>query len=294
MHNKLLIPLILVLLIAAVALHWVIKAKPGEKEIQSVSKFLSNAYWWQGKYPPDFELNLTSGEKFVLSEHIGKEVIVLNFFTTWCEPCKDELPELASYYAKHRGEGLVLVGIDGDEKKDLVEAFAAQMKILYPVGIDEGGGIQEKFAVRSYPTTIMIGADGRIVLYETGAIYNADVTFGSLYKTNLDILKKNRGISKEAYLEGYKNQPLPDTGIGYHPPEEVVLEGRAKDFAMRMRCPYFHLSTQDCHCVYCAELKKRLKAMSLEGMTDEQIMKVLFLADTLASDKTKFNPQNPE
>jgi thiol-disulfide isomerase/thioredoxin len=294
MRNKLLIPLIFVLLVAVVALHWAIKAKPGEKEIQSVSKFLSNAYWWQGKYPPDFELNLLNGEKFVLSEHIGKEVIVLNFFTTWCEPCKDELPELASYYVRHRGEGLILIGIDGDEKKDLVESFAANEKILYPVGIDEGGGIQEKFAVRSYPSTIFIGADGKIALYETGAIYNADVTFGDLYKTNLDILKKNQGISKEAYLEGYKNQPPPDTGVGYHPPEETVLEGRAKEFAARMRCPYTHLSTQDCHCFYCAELKRKLKAMTLEGMTDEQILKDLFLADTLKSDNPKSQTQNPK
>jgi len=215
MRNRVLIPFLLLCLVSVLALHWAIKAKPGEKEIQSVSKFLSNAYWWQGKYPPDFELNLLNGEKFVLSEHIGKEVIVLNFFTTWCEPCKDELPELASYFAKHREEGLVLVGIDGDEKKDLVEGFAANEKILYPVGIDEGGGIQEKFAVRSYPSTIFIGADGKIALYETGAIYNADVTFGSLYKTNLDIVKKNKASAKRSIWRATKTSlpRIPGSGI---------------------------------------------------------------------------------
>jgi thiol-disulfide isomerase/thioredoxin len=287
-----LVPLLLICLASVLALHWVIKAKPQEKDVKELSQQMYKTYWWQGKYPPDFELTLLSGERFVLSEHIGREVIVLNFFTTWCGPCKEELPELGTYYQRHRAEGLVLLGIDGNEKRDLVEKFAGEERVPFPVGIDEGEAVQGKFGVESYPTTIFIGADGKVSLYESGAIDNADVTFGTLFRDQRALLQKGLGISRQAYLDNLKKQPAPPDSE-YWFPGGVSLEGRAKEFAGRMRCPYSHLSTLECHCVTCQEVRKRLKAMSLEGKSDEQILKALFLPDTLTSDTLGSQTPNP-
>lgn len=277
MRNKILIIIGIASLAASIAFHLAIKKKPVEREVNDISRSILNASLWQGKYPPDFELELLNKEKFILSEQIGKKVIILNFFATWCKPCNEEMPELMSYYHKHKAEGLILLGINVNEKKDLVEKFVTEKNLDFPIGIDNESHIQKEYGVENYPTTIFIGADGKIALYETGAIYNAEVTFESLYKISHDILRKNSGIDRATYLANMAKQPpLRKKDYEEDKQEKIVLEGKAAEFAARMRCPSCSKSLMDCRCDLCSAIKKKLKQMNLENKTNGDILRELF------------------
>src|SRR5260370_6815139 len=83
-------------------LHFVLKPAPDEKLLREYAQHMANSTEWQGRIAPDFELKTTRGERFQLSENIGKKIIVLNFFPTWCGPSPEEKPELnASFNPPH-------------------------------------------------------------------------------------------------------------------------------------------------------------------------------------------------
>jgi len=262
--------------------HFKIKKKPDPEQIANYAKQIKKPGDWIGKYAPDFELPLLNGEKFVLSENIGKKVIVLNFFTTWCGPCKKEIPELNRFYGKYPDEELVFIGIDGNEEKDIVESFVKEYKMIFPVGIDDGRKIMEKYGVESYPTTILIGSNGEIWLYETGMISNADITFGSVYEMQKKIIKEGDGIKKEDYLRllmAQESDTKKKTKV-----DEIELTGRAKEFSEKLFCPGCKKPLPQCRGSYSKNTRKKLKAMDLGTKSDEEILKELFLVKEKEND----------
>src|SRR5215469_12994634 len=99
-------------------LHYALKPAPSKEEIGRYAETMTSSTDWQGQIAPDFELKTESGERFRLSENVGKEVIVLNFFATWCGPCREEMPELNRYFDEHKADSFLLIGIDAEEKQD--------------------------------------------------------------------------------------------------------------------------------------------------------------------------------
>ena len=174
--------LILIFLAALVFLHLGMKRQPEKIKMEQFSDSVRTPQKWQGKIAPDFNLTLLDGERFRLSEHIGKKIIILNFFATWCGPCKEEMPELNRFSLANAGKPILLIGIDDNEKRSVVEEFIGKYGVTFPVGIDTSNEIQRSYGVRSFPTTVLIGLDGSIQLYELGAISNADIAFGNLIK----------------------------------------------------------------------------------------------------------------
>ena len=96
-----------------------------------------------------------------LSAHLGHPLWV-NFFATWCVPCKAELPEIEKRYLREKARGLEVLGIDEQEERALVVPFVKKMHMTYPVTIDNTGAATELYHVSAIPTSIFIGADGRI------------------------------------------------------------------------------------------------------------------------------------
>jgi len=255
--------------------HFKIKKKPDPEEVANYSKMIKKPGKWLRKYAPDFEIVLLNGEKFILSENIGKKVVVLNFFTSWCEPCKKEIPELNRFCSRYPDEELVFIGINGNEEKSIVEAFVRECEMAFPAGIDTGREIMEKYGVASYPTTILIGHDGKIALYEVGMISNADITFGVVYEMHKKIINMGRGIKKEDYLRNLKTQKIDLTN---EPKKEgIKLTGRAKDFSKKLFCPGCKRPLSRCSGSYSKNTRKKLKEMDLENKSDEEILKELFL-----------------
>ena len=191
---------------------------------------------------------------------------MLNFFATWCGPCKAEMPELGRFEAQRRGQPFLIIGVDAEEKPDLVRAFVRDLPVPFPVGIDASGELQKSFGVESYPTTILIGFDGRVQIYQPGAIMNADVALAAVTDTNLEQLRRGRGVAKVAYLDALKTERFPTP-----PPsrtEGPALSGRAQQIASGMDCPCGCSDTlKKCSCNTARKVKARLASLPLDGRT---------------------------
>jgi peroxiredoxin len=126
---------------------------------------------------PDFVMKTLDGGSWSLASHRGS-VVLLNFWATWCPPCRHELPGLVRLANTYRGRGVEVAGISMDEERELVRQFAAQHTISYPVLLPRPG---EELAsqVRSLPASLLIDREGRIaktyVGAESEAVFRRDV-----------------------------------------------------------------------------------------------------------------------
>jgi peroxiredoxin len=255
-------------------MHWALKRQVKPEDVAHLTRFVSRPTQWQGRVAPSFELPTLEGETFRLADHVGREVVVLNFFATWCGPCREEMPELARFHAKNASRPVRLVAIDDEEKKDLVAAFVERLEIPFAVLLDEPGNVVEAYGASSLPTTVVIGADGRILLYQTGAIRNADVTLEPVLAPELLRLERGEGISREAYLEAARTERYPSATPA--PPESAGLQGRALEIARKMDCPCgCDDKVGECGCKTAKSIKTRLASSALEGRADEDVIREL-------------------
>ncbi len=109
----------------------------------------------------DFKLKDIDGNTVQLSDYRGKTVLV-NFWATWCPPCKLEMPTLKDYYEKHKDDGFVILAIDARESLSQVREYAYGMKLTFPVLLDEQACAINGFGISSFPTSIIVGPDGVI------------------------------------------------------------------------------------------------------------------------------------
>ncbi len=247
MRGRLLLTLIAILIVLMGKLHILLKPQPSQQELRQVSGFFGTSRQWQGKLAPDFHIDTTQGDHFQLSDNIGKKVIVLDFFATWCGPCREEMPEMERYLQAHKNEPFLLLAIDAEEKKEQVNGFFQELKLAFPVGIDEGP-IRKAYGVTAFPTTILIGVDGKVQFYEAGALANADVAFDSFLRMNREMLKSGHAISN----------------------------GRAKRIAARMDCPCgCDKRVGACQCHTARGVRKALASGGFGKAPDAEIIKTL-------------------
>lgn len=119
---------------------------------------------------PDFTLTLFDGTKFTLSRHLSGDgrPIVMNFWASWCVPCREEMPTLDAVGLR-RPDVLVL-GVAVRDTEGEARAFAAEVGVGYPLGIDTDGTILELYPILGLPTTWFIAADGRIATIRAGLL----------------------------------------------------------------------------------------------------------------------------
>ena len=114
----------------------------------------------------DFAARDTDGRTFRLSDHLGKEVILLDFWATWCEPCLSEMPHLERIYEENKAKGFVVVALamDGPETVADVPMFAKRHNMTFPVVLDEDSHVVSIYnPKRSAPLSVLIDRKGRIV-----------------------------------------------------------------------------------------------------------------------------------
>jgi thiol-disulfide isomerase/thioredoxin len=258
--------------------HYELKPKPAEKDVSNLAQQMTNSTEWKGQIAPDFEIQTIDGGHFQLSEAVGKKVIVLNFFATWCGPCREEMPELNRYFSEHKNESFLLLGIDSHEPQRDVEGFVQELNVSFPVGID-AGAISDKYGVDGFPTTVVIGVDGKVQFYESGALANADVAFDNLLSQNLALLKQGKGIAPEDYRrEASKQHALPvhKTEATTSTQEETKVSPRAKQIASRMDCPCGCVKkVQNCTCNTSSKIKNALTHDDIQGQSDDEVIKSL-------------------
>src|ERR1017187_2259723 len=115
----------------------------------------------QRRQEADFTLTDLQGKKWSLKELTGK-VVLVNFWATWCPPCRKEMPDLNALYQRFKDQGFVVLAIS-DEEADKVKPFIAEGNISYPVMLDPGRKVNELFQVEGIPKSFVYDREGKLV-----------------------------------------------------------------------------------------------------------------------------------
>jgi len=119
-----------------------------------------------GSAAPELDLVGLDGKHLSFATYRGRPLWV-NFFATWCPPCKEELPEIERRYERLHPRGLVVLGVDQQETPKLIKPFAARFGLRYPVVIDEGQGAIT-YNLTALPTSIFIDRGGVVRFIQLG------------------------------------------------------------------------------------------------------------------------------
>ncbi len=115
-----------------------------------------------GDLAPDFEIVTDSGETLSLSDLRG-QIVLLNFWATWCGPCRVEMPDFEAAYQSHADEGFTILAVNNRETPDDVRGFRNEIGVSFPFALDEQGTVQTLYNVKGYPITYLINRAGVIV-----------------------------------------------------------------------------------------------------------------------------------
>ena len=125
--------------------------------------------WPQGRATPAFELDALSGSPVSLASLRGRPLL-LNFWASWCEPCRAEMPSLELLESRHASAGLKVLAINFRETDGTVKRFVEQTGLSLTVLRDRDGGVARDYGVKIYPTTIAVDRAGRARFTVTGEI----------------------------------------------------------------------------------------------------------------------------
>ncbi|MBI2866695.1 MAG: TlpA family protein disulfide reductase [Chloroflexi bacterium] len=128
-----------------------------------------------GQPAPDFTITTFDGQQLTLSQYRGQPVVV-NFWASWCPPCRAEAPTLERTWQEYRERGVVFIGIDIEDTEADALAFLQQFGITYPNGPDPQGGITRDYGVLYIPTTLFVSRTGKVVQRWESAIGQAKLT----------------------------------------------------------------------------------------------------------------------
>jgi cytochrome c biogenesis protein CcmG, thiol:disulfide interchange protein DsbE len=140
-----------------------------------------------GKTPsaPSFRLPTLTGRRTLDLESLRGNVVVLNFWASWCQPCRDEAPIFAEELHRHAAQGLRIVGVNSQDFPSDARDFARTFHVTYPLVHDGSNDITTRWGVSGFPATFVIGRDGTVRWYEP-----QEITAQELDRAILPILGK--------------------------------------------------------------------------------------------------------
>jgi cytochrome c biogenesis protein CcmG/thiol:disulfide interchange protein DsbE len=133
---------------------------------------------------PDFTITSFDGQKITPTELRGK-VVVINFWASWCPPCRDEAPFLQKTWQQYKDRGVVFIGADYVDSESAAKAYLKEFGITYFSGPDIGSEISQRYRIKGVPETYFIGKDGNLAGNVLGPI-----TRDSLYMTETQFIRK--------------------------------------------------------------------------------------------------------
>jgi peroxiredoxin len=156
-----------------IALVWVLTGRNAQPGLPPIAETRKPA--------PSFALPGIHGETVRLNDYRGK-VVLVNFWGTWCEPCKEETPALAAVYRKLHDQGLVIIGVDlrnqerpGPDGDADVRAFTERYGVSYPIALDVAGETARAFQIYPLPTSFVVDRNGLIRYVRVGQITAEEV-----------------------------------------------------------------------------------------------------------------------
>ena len=152
-----------------------------------------------GKRVPPFSLTLFDGGRFDLEAQRGK-VVVVNFWASWCVPCREEAPLLEAAWRAYRDQGVVFVGVNVQDQEPAARQFIKEFGLSFPNGPDPGSRIAVDYGVYGIPEVFFVDADGRIAYKLIGAIG------GSLLRAKIE--EAQGGVMSRAEGRGARYQPV--------------------------------------------------------------------------------------
>jgi len=121
----------------------------------------------RSKRAEDFTVALLRGETLKLREQRGKAVMI-NFWATWCPPCREEMPAMERLYRRHRERGFVLLAVSVDTDASLVRPFLEQHKLTFPVTLDAKMDLANTYGVRALPSSFLVDRHGYLAALALG------------------------------------------------------------------------------------------------------------------------------
>ncbi|MBI3397695.1 MAG: TlpA family protein disulfide reductase [Deltaproteobacteria bacterium] len=128
----------------------------------------------EGDAAAAFSLRLLDGKQFRLDDAKGRPVVI-NFWASWCHPCRQEAPALQKVYAIYKNKGVIFIGIAIQDTETKARAYIKEFDITFPAGVDNTGSIAEAYKVYGIPKTFTIDKDGRFAYIHMGEITEADL-----------------------------------------------------------------------------------------------------------------------
>jgi thiol-disulfide isomerase/thioredoxin len=122
-----------------------------------------------GQAIPDFTLPDRTGQYFRFRQTAnGHKLVIVNFWASWCEPCRLEMPSLEKMYKTKSKDGLLILAINEDEQPEALETYLKEKPVSFPVLLDADGALMKQLGGRAFPTTILVGSDGRVQMVFEG------------------------------------------------------------------------------------------------------------------------------
>lgn len=150
-----------------------------------------------GKEAPAIKLPLLDGGDFDLAAHKDKNVVVLDFWATWCGPCVQAMPVIDKVAEELAGEGVVLYAVNLQEDAEAVKSFLAEKMLQVNVALDSKGELAQKFGVQAIPQTVLIGRDGTVQVVHVGFSGNLEEEL----RSELKALLENKNLAEEELKE---------------------------------------------------------------------------------------------
>jgi len=136
----------------------------------------------QGKAAPDFTLKSLTGTNLKLSEMTGN-VVLINFWASWCGPCREEMPLLNALHKKYEPLGFSVLGINVEENVDAARGFMKDFPVDFPVLLDNTNQVSQRYQVIAMPTTVVVDRDGNIRYLHQGYKSGDEAKYQKMVKT---------------------------------------------------------------------------------------------------------------
>lgn len=160
--------LVLIALVVAI-IFWPVEATATDSSVPTAQQDIAaTTLIHAGDVAPDFTVEMLDGSRVTLSALRGK-VVLVNFWATWCPPCRQEMSHLQKdVIDRFAGKDLVVLPISRGEERKTVETFIQKMGYTFPIGLDGDQSIYKKYASNYIPRSVVVGKDGKVVYVAVG------------------------------------------------------------------------------------------------------------------------------